>query len=350
MNERRIYKLIGGIFLLGFLIVIYFFYQKIFLAKAQMSDSINFVVQKDESISALAERLEDQGLINSAWFFKKYLVFKGVDKQVQAGEFTVKPPVTLARVVNALKEKADQEEKSITIIPGWDLRDIAGYFEKESLASSKEFYGLAGRPAEKKNIEPVYNKLLAQNFKVLKSKPSSVSLEGYIAPDTYRIFDNASLEDIIIKLVAERDGQFTDMMYADIKKSGHSVHEIITMASILEREVRSRGDKAKVADLFWRRYRQNWALQADSTVHYVSGKKGNVFTTKEDRDSLNEWNTYKYPGLPPGPISNPSLESIIAAIYPEPNNNFYFITTLEGVVKYAEDLDGHNRNVQKYLR
>jgi len=122
------------------------------------------------------------------------------------------------------------------------------------------------------------------------------------------------------------------------------------MASILEREVRSKDDKAIVSDLFWRRYNLNWALQADSTVHYAVRKKGDVFTTREDRDSVSPWNTYKYPGLPLGPISSPSLGSIMAAIYPEGNNYWYFLTDSDGAVHYAKNLDEHNQNVQKYLR
>ena len=144
--------------------------------------------------------------------------------------------------------------------------------------------------------------------------------------------------------------QFTDEMYNDIIASGRDVNEVMIMASLLEREVRGVEDKKMVADLFWRRYDNNWALQADSTVHFVSGKNGSVFTTKEDRDSLSPWNTYKYPGLPLGPIAHPSLSSIEAAIYPEKNNYWYFLTDLEGGVHYGTDLEGHNRNVQKYLR
>jgi len=151
------------------------------------------------------------------------------------------------------------------------------------------------------------------------------------------------------KLITERESQFTDQMYADIVKSGHSVFEVLTMASILEREVRDSKDRKLVSDLFWRRYDQNWALQADSTVHYAVGKNGTVFTTAEDRDSLSPWNTYRYPGLPIGPISTPSLDSIMASIYPQSNEYWYFLTDKDGVVRYGKTLEEHNLNRQKYL-
>jgi UPF0755 protein len=177
-----------------------------------------------------------------------------------------------------------------------------------------------------------------------------VSFEGYLAPDTYRIYEDATLEEMIEKLIAERDLQFTEEMYRDIERSGRTVYEVITMASIVEREVRTTESRKKVADIFWRRYDMNWALQADSTVHYVVGKNGSVFTTREDRASLSPWNTYKYPGLPLGPISNPSLDAILATIYPEPNDDWYFLTTDEGEVKYAKTIEQHNANVSAYLR
>jgi UPF0755 protein len=186
--------------------------------------------------------------------------------------------------------------------------------------------------------------------KLLADKPSFISYEGFLAPDTYRIFKNSTATDIVKKLIFERNSQFTDKMYEDVKKSDRTLFEVITMASIVEREVRGKEDKSIVADIFWRRYDMNWALQADSTVHYAVGKKGNVFTTKEDRDSMSEWNTYRWPGLPLGPISNPSLESIIATIYPTKNNNWYFLTATDGSVKYGKTLEEHNQNVFRYLR
>ena len=207
---------------------------------------------------------------------------------------------------------------------------------------------LTDRYSERK--ETAAKLVLLEDYRVLRDKPEDISLEGYLAPDTYRIFTDASLESVLEKLVVERDSQFTDRMYADIRAAGRDVHKVLTVASILEREVQHEEDKAKVADLFWRRFERHWALQADSTVHYAVGRKGDIFTTKKERATDSLWNTYKYPGLPPSPICNPSIESIRAAIYPEKNDYWYFLTTLEGEVKYARTLEEHNGNVARYLR
>jgi len=343
------YKIIIAILISCGLIGVWFFYSEIYTAEAQKAEKVEFIIEPGESVTALSERLEQNQIIRHAWIFRKYLALKNLDIKIRAGEFQVESPITLTRVAAALKNPS-QSEREITIIPGWTLRDIATYFEKEEIATKKEFYDLLGEPAV--NYKTVLGgpKVLFE-LEVFSDKPKYVSFEGYFAPDTFRVFADASLEEIIKKLMKHRDDQFTDQMYEDIKKSNRTVFEVITIASILEKEVRGLEDKKIVSDLFWRRYDSNWALQADSTVHYAVGTDGSVFTKKEDRESTSPWNTYKYLGLPIGPISNPSIESIMAAIYPEKNDYWYFLTTLDtGEVKYGKTLEQHNANVQKYLR
>ena len=173
-----------------------------------------------------------------------------------------------------------------------------------------------------------------------------------MAPETYRIFVNESLEDIIERLLRHRSQQIDSDLREHIVDSGRTFHEVLTMASILEKESPGGEDMPMIADLFWRRFDAGIALQADSTVHYIfDGNDGSVFTTAAQRNSANLWNTYKYPGLPPGPIGTPSLAAIRAAVNPTANEYWYFITTLDtGEVKYARTLAEHNANVAKYLR
>ena len=326
----------------------WFLYSEIFSAPAQYADKVTFEIEKGESVSLVAEKLEEKHIIRSAWFFKKYLSFRKLDTEIREGEFVVESPITLARVINILANPT-QAETTVTILPGWDLREIADYFEKQGIVSSTDFLAVVGQSAYNYKVEREIAPVVEGDWKIMADKPNFVSYDGYLAPDTYRIFKNATVAEIVQKLITERESQFTDQMYADIVKSGHSVFEVLTMASILEREVRDSKDRKLVSDLFWRRYDQNWALQADSTVHYAVGKNGTVFTTAEDRDSLSPWNTYRYPGLPIGPISTPSLDSIMASIYPQSNEYWYFLTDKDGVVRYGKTLEEHNLNRQKYL-
>jgi UPF0755 protein len=325
-----------------------FVYVELYVKEAQSIDEVNFTIEPGETVDQIAEKLKTENIIKNTWIFKKYLVLKGIDKRIQAGEFKVIYPITLVRVASSLKYVIAEQEKTITILPGWNLREIAEYFKSEEIIDDvDEFYDLVGKSAVKYSGNAPK---LSYEFKLLNYKPNNVSYEGYLAPETYRIFSDSSIKEILVKIMSQQNRLFTNVMYDEINRRGRSVHEILTMASILEREVRTREEKAKVADIFWRRYDNNWALQADSTVHYSVNKKGDVFTTKEDRDSNSPWNTYKFPGLPPGPISSPDIDSIKAAIYPRTNNYWYFLTDFDGNVWYAEDLDEHNNNVQKYLR
>ncbi|PIR03512.1 MAG: hypothetical protein COV59_04950 [Candidatus Magasanikbacteria bacterium CG11_big_fil_rev_8_21_14_0_20_39_34] len=326
----------------------FFLYSEIYSKDVSNGKSVSFELQQNQTVSELAAKLEEKGIIRFSGLFKKYIVFRGVDKTMQPGVYRVEPPVTLARIVDALKNtRQNREEISLTILPGWNLKDIAAYFEKQNIAKEEEVYTLLGHPAQKTKFQfPI------GDIKLFKDVPRSGSLEGYLAPETVRFYSDVTLEEVIEKFLHIREAQFSDQMLSDIKKQEKSIHDILTMASILEREVKHPEDRAMVANLFWRRLTANWALQADSTVHYaVEREDKQVFTTDEQRKFDSPWNTYKYPGLPPTPISIPSIDSIMAAIYPTQNSYWFFLTTLDtGEVKFSKTLEEHNAKVQKYLR
>jgi len=325
----------------------FLFYRGLYKNIGDATEKKTIVISSGLSVREIATLLEEEGIVTSDTMLVRFLVWKHLDTKIQHGDITFEPPFTIAHAAHELTTRTSLAEKEITILPGWDLRQIADYFDSEGIASAEDFYTAVGKALDE--APSTYD---ISDIPEFASKPKNANLEGYLRPDTYRIFESASVDDIVEKLVNGRAAQFTDEMLADIKKQEKTVHEILTMASILEREVRTSEDRKLVSDLFWRRYGIGMALQADSTVHYVNNTEGEtVFTTKNARDVDSLWNTYKYPGLPPGPISNPSLDAIMAAIYPEANDYWYFLTTLDtGEVKYAKTLDGHNQNVYQYLR
>jgi len=242
-----------------------------------------------------------------------------------------------------------REEISITIIPGWNLRQVAEYLVSKGLASSTaQVYHYTGEPA-KVYIKPWNTEItsLANDFVI---HPPLRSFEGYLAPNTYRVYKDAPLRDVIVKLLVERNDEVDYQEIQTIEKAtNHSWHEILTMASLIEKEARTPEDMAMVADIFWRRIGVKWALQSCATVNYVTGKSDPAVTSK-DRTIDSFYNTYKYPGLPPGPISNPGLKAIKAALYPTKNDYWYFMSDSEGNMHYAKTLAEHNLNVAKYLR
>jgi len=244
-----------------------------------------------------------------------------------------------------------KEEITITIIPGWNLRQVAEYLVEKGIASTTEdVYKITGEPARDYRIGGVAAPRIQLDVDLLIDKPNYVSYEGYLAPETYRVYKDATVLEGINTLINQRELQITEEMRQEVDGQGRTLHQTLTMASILEKEVRNSVDKAMVADILWRRLERGWALQVDSSVHYAVDKRGEVFTKKQEREFDSYWNTYKYPGLPLGPISNPSIASIEAALHPEKNNYWYFLTTLDGQVKYARTLDEHNGNRGRYLR
>ncbi len=238
-----------------------------------------------------------------------------------------------------------REEVTLTIIPGWNLRQVAEYVVKMGFGSSTDdVYKFTGEPGrDYRAVASAFPKL-ADGLEILKEKPDHVSYEGYLAPETYRVFRDATVLDILKKLISQRDEEITSEIWLDIKKSGRPLYEVLTIASLLEKEVQTASDKAKVADIIERRLGRNWALQFDSTVHYAVARSGDVFTTSQERALDSPWNTYKYPGLPLGPIATPSIGSIKAVLYPEKNDYWYFLTGKDGTVYYGRTLDEHNAN------
>ncbi len=340
---KKIIIIIGVSIFLLFSFIFYSYYRQIHKISITDKQSYTFQIKESETLYEVTQNLEEQKIIKSASLLRKYLSYKNLDTKVHVGFFTVNAPITIASVANSF-DKPTYNEESLTLLPGWNLRDVAKYLEEQDIISQKKFIKLVGETAVTKTKREDF-----ESF-IIKDLSKNLSLEGYLAPDSFRFFVDEEPEKIIQKLLDHRSGQFTDQMLADIKSQDKTIHEIMTMASVIEREVRGAEDRKKVSDIFWRRVNAGWGMQADSTVHYLTAKSGDVFTTKEDRQSDSPWNTYKYRGLPPGPISLPSVDSIMAAIYPTKNDAWYFITTFDGEVKYGETLDQHNANVQKYLR
>ncbi|MFA5175406.1 MAG: endolytic transglycosylase MltG [Patescibacteria group bacterium] len=248
-----------------------------------------------------------------------------------------------------------REEINITIIPGWNLRQIADDWVKKGIVkNSDEFYFYLGRPAydyarfgEK---SPTTTLESDPDFSYLfKDKPSAVSFEGYLFPDTYRIYADASVEEIILKIFDNLNKKITPEIRAEISRQDKSFFEILIMASLLEKEANTQKDMAAVSDIFWRRLKKNWALQSCASVNYITGKNDPGVSAKDKAiDSF--FNTYEYTGLPLGPIGNPGMDAIKAAVYPQKNDFWYFMTGDDGKMRYAKTLEEHTRNVNKYLK
>jgi UPF0755 protein len=330
---------------------IFCYYQNI---NSPSGTAAEFIISPGESVKQIGRDLYADGLIKSKIYFEFYVWQTGQGRQLQAGIYSLTGEMTIKDIVALLSSgKAKSREKEITIIPGWTLSDIADYFNKQGIASSNDFFKIAGVP--RKNYQSI--KIAADRpadfstqFDFLADKPKNYGLEGYLFPDTYRIYQDATTTDVIEKMLANFGDKFAPAMRADIKKQSKTIYEIVTMASIIEKEVSKSADMKIVAGIFWQRMKAGMPLQSDATLTYALGENKASHTIAETKtDSL--YNTYKYRGLPPGPICNPSEDAINAAIYPTATSYSYFLSRPDtGETIFSKTLDEHNRNKVKYLK
>ncbi|MDO8599599.1 MAG: endolytic transglycosylase MltG, partial [bacterium] len=190
----------------------------------------------------------------------------------------------------------------------------------------------------------------APTFSFLRDsgRPEFIGLEGYLFPDTYRVYADATIEDIVRKMLENFDRKLTPELREEIVKSGRSLHQIITMASIVEAEISNHDDRAVAAGILWKRRDRGMLLQVDATVNYVTGKH-DPRVSRVDTGADSAYNTYRYPGLPRGPIGNPGMSAITAALRPTESPYWFFLTTKDGKTIFSRTLDEHHANTARYL-
>jgi UPF0755 protein len=237
--------------------------------------------------------------------------------------------------------RGDVIKEKITIIEGWNLKDISSYFEGRGVFQAKDVWQATAQD-------------FSDEFNFLKDKPENLGLEGYLFPDTYEIRKNESLENIVKRMLSNFDRKLTSDLKEEIKRQEKSIFEIVTMASILEKEVRTVEDKKIVSGIFWKKINRGEPLYSCATIAYILGRENWTFDEMRREIALGKdvdspYNTYKYPGLPLGPISNPGLESIKAAIYPEDSDYWYYLSTPEGETIFSKTLEEHNIAKAKYF-
>lgn len=312
-----------------------FFAFYLFSPVSKSEESIVFSVSERESLQSVADRLSEKRLIRHSLsltllggaFYKM--------RTVKAGEYFIAPQESPFSIARKLAIGAPRKEKNISIPEGWTVQDIAAYLEHNGFFSQQEFM---------RTLQSDWG----ASYSFLAGVSTQTHFEGYLFPDTYRVFENASPRDIIKKMFDNFQKKFSDDFRKDAHEKGKSINEIIILASIIEREVRSDDDRAKIADIFYRRMILGMPLQADSTVNYITGKQTPSLSAA---DTLidSPYNTYRFKGLPPSAICNPGLSSITAALYPQQNDFLYFLTKKDGSTAFSKTFEEHVQNKRQYL-
>ena len=314
------------------------------------AETVSFLVRQGEGAKEISINLEEQGIIKYSSLFRIYALFQEKAEKLQAGEYELSSGMNIPEIVDKLAS-GEAIKKTITIIEGWNLRNIGWYLENKEMFMAEELFELVGFPLidYSKATDLLKPKDFSEEFDFLEDKPKNLGLEGYLFPDTYEIFFEEGIEDIVRRMLDNFDRKLTLELKEEIASQKKSIFEIVTMASLIEKEVRTIEDKKIVSGILWKRLKSRMPLQVDATISYITGRKTTEIT-KEELKINSPYNTYKYKGLPLGPICNPGLESIKAAIYPKQSEYWFYLSTPEGETIFSKTLREHNEAITKYLR
>lgn len=326
---------------------IFYFYFGLISPNSQNSQKINFEIEAGQGINQISANLFNAGLIKDRFIFEVYLWIRDWEGKIKAGEYRIAQNLSIKNIVNLLKIGKVKKEIEIKIIEGWTIEEIDDYLFENNILEKNEFFNAAKNAAEfiSKNSS---NYSFLSDVLLRNNNYTQASLEGYLFPDTYKIYTNSEAEDIIKKMLDNFKEKITDEMKLEIKRQKKTIDEILILASIVEEEVSRYEDRQMVADVFWKRLKIGMPLQSDATINYIT-KKGTTRPSYKDLDVQSDYNTYKNKGLPPSPIGNPSLASIQSVIYSIKNDYYYFLTDKKGNVYYGRNMEEHQVNRGKYL-
>jgi len=301
---------------------------------------VEFTIAQGETASMVAQRLQDVGLITDAGLFRWYMRYHGIDSRLEAGDYQLAKNMSMLQIAEEL-QFASFDEVVIRVIEGWRAEQIAEMLARTGMVSADEFMSVV-RTAQ-------------LPYTALSDRPAGTTLEGYLFPDTYRVAATADAAEIVDVLVSTFDERFDSARRAQAVARGMSIFDVITVASIVEREAVVAEERPIVADVYLNRIEQGMYLQADPTVQYALGYQpdsGQWWLLPLPFEALTEtvsiYNTYLHPGLPPGPICNPSLASIDAVLNPADTDYLFFYSKGDGTHAFARTYEEHLRNQELY--
>jgi UPF0755 protein len=289
-------------------------------------------IEPGSSTPAIGERLIAAGVIRNDATFRAALWRTGLARSLQAGEYRFDRPMSPAEVVEKIG-KGDVYERRITFPEGLTFAEMAGIYEQQGFGSSASFVQAARDAAPIQNVDP-----------------GARDLEGYLFPETYSLRRDSSAAGLVHTMVARFEELFTNDMQERAQARGLSVRQAVTLASLIEKETAVDGERPIVSAVYLNRLKIGMGLQCDPTVIYALQKAGryNGNLRREDLEFDSPYNTYRYPGLPPGPIANPGLASLKAAVAPADVDYLYFVSRNDGSHVFARTLTEHNENVRKF--
>lgn len=283
---------------------------------------ISFLIPKGQGIKEIANDLKDQGLIKDKLAFFAFVRFSNLGQKIQAGNFQLKKSMSVYEIASQLTHGTD--DVRLVIIEGWRIEEIASE--------------------------------VSQNLQIPEAEFLKYAKEGYLFPDTYLIPKEASASTVAKVMLDNFQKRVNQDLIDKAESQGLNTNNLITLASIVEREAKGDEDRKMVAGILLKRLRNDWPLQTDATIQYALGYQAAEKTwwkknlTAEDLQIDSLYNTYTYTGLPPGPICSPGMSAIEAVASPKKSEFWYYLSDEKGNLHYAVTQEEQEVNTEKYLR
>ena len=293
-------------------------------------------VKSGSGASQILQLLEDEGVIADAKLARSYLIYFMQDPKLQAGEYRFAGPLSTPEVLRKLV-RGDVVTRSATLIEGLTLEETADQLARDGFGRRQAFLDLMRSPELIADLDP-----------------DAQDLEGYLFPETYRFAQGTSEREIVAALVKTFRNRFEGRVRPLLARdpAGRSARQVVTLASIVEKEAQVESERPVIAAVYRNRLDRGIGLAADPTVIFALKRLGrwNGNIRRDDLRVDSPYNTYRYAGLPPGPIASPGLASLVAAAQPADVPYIYFVSRNDGTHVFSETLTEHNRNVEQWQR
>ncbi|HYR60978.1 MAG TPA: endolytic transglycosylase MltG [Nitrospiraceae bacterium] len=289
------------------------------------------VIPDGSTFQFVAALLEREGLIKSRSVFVLIGKSQSADRKVQAGEYELNPGMTPAEILSKLLN-GEVLLHTLTIPEGLTITQIADVVSQQGLTDRVEFLRLAK------------DRVFVASLGI-----KAETLEGYLYPDTYRFPRPIEAREVLVAMVEQLRQVVGPDLLARMQELKMTIHEVLTLASVIEKETGAGGERPEISAVFHNRLKKHIPLQSDPTVIYgLPAFDGNLH--KKDLSSPSPYNTYRVQGLPPGPIANPGIQAIRATLYPSDSRFLYFVSRNDGTHQFSATLIEHNKAVEKYQK
>jgi UPF0755 protein len=291
--------------------------------------TLTLEIPANEGALVIAGHLARGAVVRSAPEFLLLSALRGSVRRLHAGEYEIAPGASTVDVL-ALVESGRVKQHLVLHPEGASLAELAHALETQGLASAADVI--------RTGHDPAFLRALGVD---------APSVEGYLFPDTYAFIRGMTPQQMLGRMVQRLGTKLGSTMEARARQRSLTLHQLLTLASIVEREAVARDERRLIAAVFWNRLRQGMLLQADPTVQYAVGKERRTLA-RADLQAESPYNTYRYPGLPPGPIASPGLDAIEASLDPAPVAFLYFVAVDDHHHHFSTTLEEHNRAVAEY--